>query len=159
MKIINQLKKNGLRVNRFTVKDQLDKSGFEMSVSTVYRDMTAINRENTWVRDLAESNYSVYQENISNAFDWLEMQASEQFEATKNHVWLNIILKVQDTRIKHTNGDNVNLSVALLGKKFNELIRQEENKEQEITVDVIKLCKLQHTDNLKKDDYVYGSST
>ena len=85
---MTHLRKNDQRVNRYTIKDQLDKSGFEMSASTIYRDMTAINRENTWVRDLAESNYSVYQENISNTFDWLEMQASKQFESTHDHVWV-----------------------------------------------------------------------
>ena len=160
MKIITQLRKKGQRVNRYTVKEQLNKSGFEPSVSTVYRDMTAINRENTWVRDLAESNYSAYQEDISNTFDWLEMQASKQFESTHDHVWLNIILKVQDSRIKHTRGENINISVALLGKKFKEL----EDDKQSITplqeessdemsshpiVDVIKLCKQQ---NNNEDD-------
>ena len=123
-----------------------------MSASTVYRDMTAINRENTWVRDLAESNYSAYQEDISNTFDWLEMQASKQFESTHDHVWLNIILKVQDSRIKHTNGDNINMSVALLGKKFNELNTlhlQDEGMDETQMIDVIKLCQQGH----RNEDY------
>ena len=43
---------------------------------------------------------------------------------------MNVILKVQDTRIKHTNGENINISVAMLGKKFNELTNRD-IKEQE----------------------------
>jgi len=158
MKIMSQLKKSGQRINRYIIKDQLDKLGFEVSVATVYRDMTAVNRENTWVRDLAESNYSAYQEDISNNLEWIESQASQQFESTNNHVWLNIILKVQDSRIKHTNGENINISVALLGKKFKELTDdkqpvtplQEETPDNMLShpmVDVIKLCKQQNNDD------------
>ncbi len=126
--------------------------------------MTAINRENTWVRDLAESNYSAYQEDISNTFDWLEMQASTRFESTHDHVWLNIILKVQDSRIKHTSGENINISAALLGKKFKELTDdiqsitplQEKTFDSDVSsppppmVYVIKLCK-QQNDNETDD--------
>jgi len=149
MKIMTHLKKNGQRINRYTIKNQLDKLGFEISVATVYRDMTAVNRENTWVRDLSGSNYSAYQEDISNTLDWLESQASRQFESTKEHVWLNIILKIQETRMKQTNGENINISVALLGKKFTDMDKQlqEYNSANIIphtnkSIDVLKLATL-----------------
>jgi len=154
LKIMTHLKKNGQRINRYTVKDQLDKSGFDMSVSTIYRDMTVINRENTWVRDLSESNYSAYQEDISNNLEWVIHQAITQFEKTKNHVWLNIMLKAQETKMKHTNGENINISAALLGKKFKQLKKElddkktsetQTNPQEESMINVIDICKQQQS--------------
>ena len=162
MKIMTHLRKNGQRVNRYTVKEQLDKSGFEMSASTIYRDMTAVNRENTWVRDLAESNYSAYQEEIDNNLEWMAHQAVKKFKETGDHVWLNILLKTQESKMKHTTGENINISVALLGEKCRKKIAELENRpyirkekghlpltdetqsqhdDYSKTIDVIKLCK------------------
>ena len=101
--------------------------------------MTAINQKNTWVRDLAQSNYSAYQEQISQTLEWIETKAAEEFESTKHHTWLNIIHSVQQTKMKHTNGENINISAALLNKKFREMTKESEKKE-DYPVDVIKLA-------------------
>ena len=165
--IIIHLKRQGTPVNRFTIKPYLDQRGFVVNHSTIYRDLTIINRENTWVRDLAESNYSAYQEQISNTLDWIEQQAiilynkdwksirttqkqvpandgtktlTEQTvtseSANQKATFLSIIKQVQELKIKHTNGENINISAALLGKRFSKI------KESEPTtkIDVLKLA-------------------
>ena len=119
--LVNEFRSKGKLINRYTLQPELEKLGFKVSFATIYRDMTSLNQKNTWVRDLAESNYSAYQESISNNLEWIEQQAQKQFEDTQNHVWLNIIHRVQETKMKHTNGDNINISVAILGKQFNKL--------------------------------------
>lgn len=136
--IINQFRSKGSLINRFTLQPELEKAGFKASFTTIYRDMTALNKDNTWVRDLAESNYSAYQESISSNLELVEQQANEKFKETGNHVWLNIVLRVQETKMKHTQGDNINISAALLHTKFNELKKQQ--KEEEPKIDVIKLA-------------------
>jgi Fe2+ or Zn2+ uptake regulation protein len=175
-KIALQLKQKGKPVNRYSVYPLLKKKGFVTSYTTVYRDINAISRENTWVRDLAESNYSAYQEEISNRLQWIEDQAEKQYkkkwktakksiknqktkegalETTEQSIttenaqpkigFLKIIKEVQELKMKHTNGENINISAALLGKKFNKIKTQyktdkeEETKPEEI-VDVLKLA-------------------
>ena len=128
MKIINQLRKKGQRVNRYTVKDQLDKLGFQISISTIYRDMTAINRENTWIRDLAESNYSAYQEEIDNNLEWIANQAVQKFKETGDHVWLNIMLRTQESKMRHTAGENISTYIVLFGEKCRKRIAELENQ-------------------------------
>ncbi len=141
--IINEFRGKGLLINRYTLQPALKKQGFDVSFSTIYRDMTSLNQKNTWVRDLAESNYSAYQENISNNLEWIETQAKEQFEKTKANMWLGIIHRVQETRMKHTNGENINISAAFLNKKFNQMNEKEEKKKEELEiVDVIKLANI-----------------
>ena len=56
----------------YTLQLELEKQGFKVSFATIYRDMTSINQKNTWVRDLASSNYSAYQESISQNLEWIE---------------------------------------------------------------------------------------
>jgi len=142
IKIMTALKKAGKRVNRHTIKDELEKKGITISEVTVYRDLTIINRENTWVRDLSESNYSAYQEEIADMLYWTETQAQKHFELTNNHVWLNVITKVQEIKMKHTNGDNINISAASLTKKFNKMNQMVEKQLQVDSekVDVIELA-------------------
>ena len=135
--IVNQCREKGKLINRYTLQPELEKKGFNVSFATIYRDMTSINQKNTWVRDLAQSNYSAYQESISQNLEWIEQQAQQKFEETNNHVWLNIIHSVQQTKMKHTNGENITISAAMLGKKFNEIKKEDE---QECVVDVTKLA-------------------
>jgi 16S rRNA U516 pseudouridylate synthase RsuA-like enzyme len=42
--------------------------------------------------------------------------------------------------MKHTNGENINISAALLNKKFTEMSSKEDKKEEKYVVDVIKLA-------------------
>ena len=143
LEIINKFRAKGKLVNRYTLQPELAKAGFKVSFATIYRDMTSLNQNNTWVRDLAQSNYSAYQEDISNNLEWIEAQAKKKFEETGQNVWLGIIHRVQETKMKHTNGENINISAALLNKKFTEMSskKEKENKEDEgYVVDLIKLA-------------------
>jgi len=137
--IVNQFREKGKLVNRYALQPELEKQGFTVSFVTIYRNMTSINQKKTWVRDLTQSNYSAYRKSISQNLEWVEQQAQQKFEETGNHVWLNIIHSVQQTKMKHTNGENINISAVMLGKKFKELSNNEENQE-ELAVDVIKLA-------------------
>ena len=141
LEIINNFRSQGKLVNRYTLQPALKEAGYDVSFATIYRDMTAINQNNSWVRDLASSNYSAYQEDISSNLEWIETQAKTQFEKTEDHVWLQIVHRVQETRMKHTNGENINVSAAMLGKQFNKMKKDsEKEKEEEPMVDVIKLA-------------------
>ena len=140
LEIVNQFREKGKLVNRYTLQPELEKQGYQVSFATIYRDMIAINQKNTWVRDLAQSNYSAYQESISQNLEWIESQAQKLFQETENHVWLNIIHRVQETKMKHTNGENINISAAMLGKKFREMKNSEKEDSKEYTIDVIKLA-------------------
>lgn len=141
LEIVNKFRAEGKLCNRYTLQPALEQAGFKVSFATIYRDMTSINQKNTWVRDLAQSNYSAYQEQISQNLEYIEHQADLKFQETGNHVWLNIIHRVQETKMKHTNGDNISISAALLNKKFNQMSKEkDEKKEQEPVIDVIKLA-------------------
>ena len=141
LEIVNDFRSKGKLINRYSLQPELEKQGFKVSFATIYNDMTAINRNNSWVRDLASSNYSAYQEDISSNLEWIEEQARKQFESSKNHVWLNIIHRVQETKMKHTNGENINISAAMLGKQFNKLKEESmKESEKEEMIDIIKLA-------------------
>ena len=139
LEIYEDFRAKGKMINRYTLQPALEKAGYKVSYATVYNDLTQINQKNTWVRDLAQSNYSAYQEQISQNLEWIEQQAQKQFKKTNNHVWLNIIHSVQQTKMKHTNGENINISAAMLGKKFREM-SSKDTKDKEINVDVIQLA-------------------
>lgn len=167
--IITKLKREGKTINRFTLKPLLQRAGFDVDESTVYRDLTALNRENTWVRDLAESSYSAYQEDISDTLDWVVHQAKIQYKkkwtaskqmkketgkgivteivttqelASPKTAFLNIILKAQELKMKHTNGENINVSAALLTKEFHEIKKRYEEQGLNMTpVDIIRFAK------------------
>ena len=64
--------------------------------------------------------------------------AREEFLKNKAYFYLEIIMKVQDLKMKHTGGENVNVSAALLGKKFNQM-QTELQKYETSEVDVLKL--------------------
>lgn len=165
-KIISQLKKENKLVTRYTVHEQLTKKGYKVNPSTVYRDITAINRDNTWVRDLSESNYSSYMEEIYTSLIWAEQESVKQYNKTwtasktvtkdtpdgqvterteteelaaPKNAFLSTYVKTQELKHKMLTGDNINISAALLGKKLNQLKKQTESLEQE-KVDVIKLA-------------------
>lgn len=150
-KIIAQFQKERKIINRFTLQPALKEAGFDVSEGTIYRDMTVINRSNTWVKDLVESNYSALQENIASMLDIIEKEAYDNYKktwttskTTKKQVprkdgtieiteetktgelagpkatFLNILTRVQELRMKHTHGDNINISAALLTAELQE---------------------------------------
>ena len=165
-KIIALLKNQNQPVNRYTVNELLEKKGYKVNLATVYRDITAVNRENTWVRDLSESNYSAYMEDIFGSLVWAQEEAKTQYHKTwtankivkketnegdttettttqelgaPKNAFLSTFVKTQELKHKLLTGDNINISAALLGKKLNELKKQTESFEEQ-KVDVIKLA-------------------
>lgn len=168
-KIISHLKKNNKKVNRYTVHEILVTKGYNTHISTVYRDITAVNRENTWVRDLSESNYSTYMEDIYNSLEWAETQAVEQYNKTwtankivkkqtnegdttettttqelgaPKNAFLSTFIKANELKHKMLTGDNINISAALLGKKLNELKKQVEPlQEGEEPINLLEIAK------------------
>lgn len=175
MKIMGDFRKEGKLANRSTLQKPLEQAGFPASTGTIYRDITLINRENTWVKDLVESNYSAFQEHISDMLDFVEQEALDNYnkkwtldKKTKRVVsnskgefesleetttqemaapkvqFLEIIGKVQQLRMKHTHGDNINISAALLSAELQDakdkLQSQTSNKETPI-VNVLELAK------------------
>ncbi|MGC1709911.1 MAG: hypothetical protein WA799_08955 [Nitrosotalea sp.] len=171
-KILERFRREGKTINRFTVQAPLRDAGYDVEVGTIYRDLTAVNRENTWVRDLVESNYSEYQQQIADSLAWIEKEAQEQYakkwtlsKTTKkeNHngtstesvvtqelaapkaSFLGIIAKVQELKMKHTHGDNINISAALLARELQDakLQLQETAKKPDKTqtIDVLELAR------------------
>jgi Fe2+ or Zn2+ uptake regulation protein len=174
LQIITKMKKDGQTVNRFTVLPHLKKAGFDVEEGTVYRDLTALNRENNWVRDLAESNYSAYQEDIALGLDWIITEAKKQYEkkwtqskriikqlprgkklvtieentittelAQPKAAFLAIIAKAHELKMKHTNGENINISAALISAEFKELKKKyaEQGIDLDSPVNIIELAK------------------
>jgi hypothetical protein len=150
-KIMLQLKLEHKPISRNTVFSLIRAQGFDVEEGTVYRDIVLINRENSWVRDLVESNYSAMQEHISEMLDFIEKEALENYsktwtmnrtvkkigttskgefeseeETTTQEMaapkaqFLMLIGKVQELRMKHTHGDNINISAALLSRELQE---------------------------------------
>ena len=172
LKIINQFKKDGKTVTRFSLQPALKEVGYDVSYSTIYRDMTILNRENTWVRDLVESNYSAYQEHIHDTLNMIEKEALKMYqekptiikkthkEISKNGevtiieeanteevanmtvCLLELILKVQSLRMKQTHGDNINVSAALLTAELREAQDKLENMNKEPRTPIVDVIKL-----------------
>jgi hypothetical protein len=175
VKIISQLRKEHKPVNRFTVLPLIRAEGYDVEEGTVYRDLTVINRENTWVRDLVESNYSAYQERIAENLDFMEKEAIENYHkswtmnktvkrvvsnekgnfetieetitqemASPKAQFLLILGKVQELRMKHTHGDNINISAALLSAELQDAkdsLQKLSKGDKTPIIDVLELAK------------------
>lgn len=83
--VILETRKKRKLLTRKAMIDGMKKKGFDVDVATLYRDRTALNRTNNFVRDLAESNYSAIQEDIQEVLDWVEQEAERQYRKT----WTN----------------------------------------------------------------------
>ena len=142
-----------------TEKEQLaimKKKGYNMSRATLYTDKTALNRSNTFVRDLAESNYSKYIEDIFKTLDFVEAEARIQYnkkwtqdkvvkketqdgvmvethiteeQAMPKNMFLLTIARAAELKARLLAGDAVHISVALLAQKFAKMTNELEARD------------------------------
>lgn len=147
-KIILEYEKQDKEITRNALLKELDKKGFHIDMATLYRDRTSLNKENTFIEDIAaESNYSAYIEEMFEKIHRVEEKAGQLYEMKwtddkiikretrdgqfkeEHHTsenpgpkigLLNVILKCQEAKLKMFSGDNINISVTLLGRKLEE---------------------------------------
>jgi len=72
-------KKKGIPITRTYLIESLKKKGHIIDKSTLYRDRTFLNHNNTFIRDIAESNYSEMMQDIWEKLEWVEEQSLEQY--------------------------------------------------------------------------------
>ncbi len=75
--IINDCHKSGKNPSNKYLLEQLNKKGFPITRMTLYIDRVKLARENTFVRDIAESTYSQMIEDIFNNITTVEGEAFE----------------------------------------------------------------------------------
>jgi len=78
--IINDCHKSGKHPSNKYLLEQINKKGFPITRMTLYTDRVKLARQNTFVRDIAESTYSQMIEDIFNNVSFIE---SEAFEMAK----------------------------------------------------------------------------
>lgn len=126
---------------------ELHLEGWKADRSSIYRDRKAIQKSNAWVQNLAESTYSERQEDIDNIViytikeakknyekDWIitkaikrttpkgavvEAHTSSEIPGAKK-MFLDVMQKGAELQMKHTNGENINRSAAMLGIELDE---------------------------------------
>ncbi len=143
--VLEDALRKDIHPKRSYLLEAMRKKGHPVSVPVLYADMTALNRGNTFVRDLTESNYSAYIEEIYRRLQWVEAEAERQYgrewttnqriirvgpqgEETETHIteeqaqpkaqFLALIAKTQELKHKILVGDTTQLSAALLSEKF-----------------------------------------
>ncbi len=146
--ILDGYRKRGISPRRHALLTDLEAKGFPVTVATLYRDRTSLNRHNSFIRDLTESNLSAYMEEIYDRLTWVEEEAAKQYDQkwTMNQVikrrgpkgeeieqhstseiaqpkaqFLSVISKAQELKHKLLVGDNTQLSAALLAEKFQKM--------------------------------------
>jgi len=75
--IINDCHKSGNHPSNRYLLEQINKKGFPITRMTLYTDRVKLARENTFVRDIAESTYSQIIEDIFNNITFIESEAFE----------------------------------------------------------------------------------
>jgi len=147
-RIIVKFNQNGSSPTRKELLSELAKKGFKIDYSTLYRDRTSINAENSFIEDISRYNYSAYVEDIWDKLDWIIDNSMENYhknipitkkiEHEKNGViettiqkienksdsrykFLRLILDASMAKFSMMRGDSINVSVALLEKKFQQL--------------------------------------
>jgi len=148
--IIDELQKTGKPITRDGLIEQVKKLGYKnYNRNTLFDDRTFLNKGNTFIASLTESNYSQYMEDIFSQLTWVEEQAMQQYEkewtnsklvtkddpekgiTTEKHTtdelaqpkaaFLNIIKDIQKIKYEFLTGNNIHFSAALLMKKFQQM--------------------------------------
>src|SRR3990172_6469082 len=65
--IINDLHKERRHITEKILLEKLDAKGYKIKRSSLYEDRVALSKENTFIRDLAESSYSQVIKKVYNA--------------------------------------------------------------------------------------------
>ena len=78
-KIMLEEQHTGIIHTREELLKQLAEKGFHIDFATLYRDKIEINRTNTFIEDIAESEYSALQHDIFNKLLFVEEQALQLY--------------------------------------------------------------------------------
>jgi hypothetical protein len=146
-KIMLEYQQKGKIATRDQYLEELAKSGFCIDIATLYRDKIAINRTNTFVEEIAESQYSAMQEDIYNKILYIEEQALLLYDKdwkvsrivkrnlpngsiTESSIvhddkpklqCLGLIKDLQTLKQNMLKGENIQLGVTLMGKKLGQV--------------------------------------
>lgn len=128
--IISNLKSENIPVTPKILLEKMKKKGYKIDRSTLYRDRLAVNQRNSFLRDLSESNYSDYVENMWNDIEFVKQEAHEMMKNTTNArtriIAGKLMLETVRTKVELFSGSVLNVSVELLAKKMQKF-REENN--------------------------------
>jgi len=126
--IIFNLKLDNISVTPKILLEKMKEKEYKIDRSTLYRDRLSINQRNSFLRDLSESNYSFYVENMWEDIELVTQGSQEMFITTKNPNIKNnagkLILETVRTKIELFNSKALDISVELLGKKMRSLKKE-----------------------------------
>ena len=156
--IIEDYHRKGRKPSRKDLLEYLEKRGYSIDMSTLYRDKAAINSENRFVVDMAETNYSGYMEEIWESLEYIKEEAIKNYEKdwvitketkrSKNESetvtekihghpdsklrFLKLLNDVIDSQVLVMKGDTLDVSVGFLGKKLGQYKDELTLKENEL---------------------------
>lgn len=146
--IMEECVRDNVTPSNMTILKRLEHRKIKISYWQLCRDIAVVNQENSFLRDLGESNYSAMLQRTSDNLDRAETEAWEKYnaewtttrsreretpkgtfteeETTKNDAsakakFLEIFVLCQKTRLEMLKGDNILISVDMLSKKLNQV--------------------------------------
>lgn len=153
-KTIEDFQKKGLPITRQVLIDALKKKGFIVDRYILYNDRIDLNKGNTFIRDLTESNFSAFMQGIWDKLEWMEHEAIIQYEkkwtnnktvtkkldgkktdkitethktneiATPKIAFLGLMKDIQKAKYDFLTNHNIHFSAALLQQKFQQMQQQ-----------------------------------
>jgi len=149
-KIIEQFQKEGKLITRHSLIAELKKKGFTSDRYILYNDRTELNKGNSFIRNLTESNFSQMMQDIYQNLSWVEEEAIKQYNrkwtnsktvekvleiktktisekhtteeiAQPKVAFLRIIMDIQKLKYEFLTGPNIQLSAALLSQRFQQM--------------------------------------
>lgn len=151
--IITRFHSSGKAVTVYTIQKELKESARKIIVDirTIYRDLIEINKENSFVKDLAQYHYSKMVEDLYTNYSWIYNEARKNYlkkwtlsktitriskeeeiieEVTTEEIaqpkiaFLNIMINSQKAMEDIIDGRSQKISVALLSRRFVEIERE-----------------------------------
>lgn len=143
--ILYEASQDGKYLPDKVVLEKLAEAKFKITRSELARDKRAIATNNSWLRDLAEHNYSSYMEESFELFkvirneamqlagsDWVKRTVKDKTtdeggshevinttdEAGPKKMFYDLALNAENSRVNMLKGDVLNYTMAFLGKKL-----------------------------------------
>jgi N-glycosylase/DNA lyase len=114
----------------------MKEKGYNINRSTLYRDRKDINQRNSFVRDLSESNYSTYVQEMFENIDFVTDEAMQMLTTTRNDRTKifsgKLILEAVRTKTEILSGKVLDISVELLGKKLSSMREENHNLKEKL---------------------------
>lgn len=168
--VMDKMAEKGKPITAHALLAECHKADIKISYGALVRDRIAINKTNTFVENIAESEYSAAMEEIWQSLDYIHAEAIDNYqrtwkqiqtrirdtpkgkikEVTETHnqagpkaMFLQIAKDALDLKLKYMSGDAVKLSVVLLNKKLAEFREQLElaKRERDKALDELKTIK------------------